>query len=238
MKVVKVSNIERPYNDGLLGSGGDPETSSGKAGKQMKNSYLIPLLLASLFVGCGQTGNSKKSAIIHTDTLHLPSKIKLVADSEAGEPLVISGTIYLADGRTPAQGAILSVWHTDAKGYYIAGGGGAGELHPRIHGRIETGPDGKYELRTIKPGQYPSHTSPAHIHAHISAPGFPEYPITYYFEGDDLITDQNRPKLNSYRGGTPSIILLAKDSHGVLIGHRDIILEYVRPSAETMKLQW
>lgn len=73
----------------------------------------------------------------------------------------------------------------------------------------------------------------------MSAPGFPEYSITYYFEGDGLITDQNHAKLNGYRGGTPSIIALTKNSNGILIGHRDIILEYVKqPSDKTMKLQW
>jgi hypothetical protein len=53
-----------------------------------------------------------------------------------------------------------------------------------------------------------------------------------------LITDKNRSELNNYRGGTPSIITLTKDINGILIGHRDLILEYVKPSAETMKLQW
>lgn len=204
----------------------------------MKNVYLITLLLTILFAAYGQTSNSNQLATIRTDTLDLPSKIKLVADSEPGEIMIISGTIYLPDGKTPAKGAILSVWQTDAKGYYIEGGGGAGELHPRIHGRMKTRADGKYEFRTIRPGQYPSHTSPAHVHGHISAPYFPEYPIIYYFEGDDLITDKNRSDLNSYRGGTPSIITLTKDRNGILIGHRDIILEYVNPSDETMKLQW
>ena len=200
--------------------------------------YLIIAFLTILFGSCGQTKNTNQLAAINKDTIDIPSKIKLVAESEPGEIMIISGTIFLPDGKTPAKDAILSVWHTDAKGFYIAGGGGAGELHPRIHGRMKTGANGKYEFRTIRPEQYPSHTSPAHVHGHISAPNFPEYPIIYYFEGDDLITDKNRSELNNYRGGTPSIITLTKDSNGVLIGHRDIILEYVKPSDETMKLQW
>ncbi len=103
---------------------------------------------------------------------------------------------------------------------------------------MKSGFDGKYEFRTIKPGPYPSNSTPAHVHGHISAPGFPEYPLVYYFEGDKLITDKNRAKLNHNRGGTPSIIQLKKDSNGVFVGHRDFILEYVKPSDETMKLQW
>ena len=204
----------------------------------MKSTCFLTYFLSILIAACGQPGKSGERSPTTKDTVLLPSKLQLVEGSETGEKMIISGTVYLPDGKTPADGAILSLWQTDAKGYYIAGGGGAGELHPRIHGRLKTGPDGKYEFETIKPGQYPSHTSPAHVHGHISAPGFPEYAIIYYFEGDDLITDKNRSELNNHRGGTPSIITLTKDGSGLLIGNRDIILEYVKPSGETMKLQW
>lgn len=191
-----------------------------------------------LTLSCKNSTGSSASTVAMTDTLQLSSKTHVTADGEPGEPMIISGTIYLPDGKTPAQGAILSVWQTDAKGYYIEGGGGAGELHPRLHGRMKTGTDGRYEFRGIKPGQYPSHTTPAHVHAHISAPDFPEYALVYYFEGDDLITEENRSKLNSNHGGTPSIISLTKNENGILIGHRDIILEYIKPTGETLKLQW
>lgn len=203
----------------------------------MKGTFNLTIFLW-LLSGCGQTTNSIQKATRNKDTADIPSKIKIVSDNEPGEVMVISGTVYLPDGKTPAKDAILSVWQTDSKGYYIEGGGGAGELHPRIHGRMKTGSNGKYEFQTIKPAQYPSHTSPAHVHGHISAPDYPEYPIIYYFEGDDLITDKNRSELDKNRGGSPSIITLTKDSKGILIGHRDIILEYVKPSRETMKLQW
>jgi len=187
---------------------------------------------------CSFTTSKQIFPRISEDTFKIASKIKMVADSEPGERMIITGTIYLPDGKTPAKGAILSVWHTDSKGFYIAGGGGAGEEHPRIHGRMKTGADGKYEFQTIRPAPYPDNSAPAHVHGHISAPNFPEYPIIYYFEGDKLITEQNRSELNNHRGGTASIIKLNKDKDRALIGHRDIVLEYVRPTGETMKLQW
>ena len=148
--------------------------------------------------------------------------------------MIISGTIYLPDGKTPAKDIVLSVWHTDANGYYIEGG----EAYPRLHGRMKTGADGKYEFRTIRPAPYPSNNTPAHVHAHISGKDFPEYPLIYYFEGDNLITDKNRSELNSHRGGTPSIITLTRDDRGVFVGQRDILLEFVKPSTETMNLKW
>jgi protocatechuate 3,4-dioxygenase, beta subunit len=205
----------------------------------MKSLYPIIVFFQSiLFYACGQTVSSNQPATMHKDLLDIPSKIKIVSESEEGEAMIISGTIYLPDGKTPAKDAVLSVWQTDAKGYYFEKGKGASQTKPRIRGRMKTGTDGKYEFRTIKPAQYPSHTDPAHVHAHVSAPDFPEYGLVYYFEGDDLITDKSRLKLNDERGGTPSIILLTRDSNGVLKGRRDIILEYVKPSGETMKLEW
>src|SRR6476469_8749496 len=38
--------------------------------------------------------------------------------SEAGPRMVISGTIYKPDGKTPAPGVILYVYHTDQTGHY------------------------------------------------------------------------------------------------------------------------
>ncbi len=204
----------------------------------LKTILLLTFPVVMFLVSCSFTTNTQNFPGVSDDTLNISSKIKMVADSEPGERMIISGTIYLPDGKTPAKNAILSVWHTDSKGFYIAGGGGAGEEHPRIHGRMKTGPDGKYEFKTIRPAPYPDNSAPAHVHGHISAPDFPEYPIIYYFEGDRLITDQNRSELNNHRGGTASIIKLNKDQNGILIGHRDIILEYVKPTGETMKLQW
>src|SRR6476661_4832694 len=134
----------------------------------MKNMYLILSFLSFWFCNCQQMTSPKTVITTASDTLNIPAKIKMVTGREPGEPMIISGTVFLPDGKTPAKGAILSVWHTDAKGFYIAGGGGAGELHPRIHGRLKTGADGKYEFLTIKPAQYPSHISPAHVHGHIS----------------------------------------------------------------------
>ena len=44
----------------------------------------------------------------------------IAGKSEPGEPLEMSGTIFGADGKTPASGIILYVYHTDATGHYIA----------------------------------------------------------------------------------------------------------------------
>ena len=59
------------------------------------------------------------------------------------------------------KNAILSLWQTDLKGFYIAG---AGEEHRRIHGRMKTGSDGKYEFQTIRPVRYQQSLTSAKPH--------------------------------------------------------------------------
>jgi len=96
----------------------------------MKTLLTIILPLTIFLARCSYTTNTNSPASVSNDTLIIPSKIKMVADSEPGERMIISGTIYLPGGKTPAKNAILSVWHTDSKGFYIAGGGEQGRNIP------------------------------------------------------------------------------------------------------------
>lgn len=113
-------------------------------------------------------------------------KTVIPPSDEPGEPLAISGTIYLPDGTTPAKGIVLFVYHTDATGYYNKQDDAS---HPRLRGWMRTNADGRYEFRTIKPGAYPHRNTPAHIHAHIYGPGYSERSIDdYWFKDDPRIT--------------------------------------------------
>jgi len=90
---------------------------------------------------------------------------------------------------------------------------------------MRTNAEGRYEFRTIRPAPYPGHTNPAHIHAFVSAPDYPEYWIDeYLFEGDPFITGEMRQKLVG-TGTFSSILQLTRGSDGVLRGVRDIKIE-------------
>lgn len=142
--------------------------------------------------------------------------------SEPGEPMIIEGTIYKKDGKTPAPGVILYVYHTDAKGYYSNLPGEKGNRHGHLRGWIKTGADGKYKFTSIRPAQYPRETIPAHIHPLVKEPGLTLYWVDeYLFEGDKFLTDEERRRQEK-RGGNGIIQLTKKD--GVWRGTRDIIL--------------
>jgi protocatechuate 3,4-dioxygenase beta subunit len=158
------------------------------------------------------------------DTKSISWKTSIVSNSEPGEPLIISGTIYAPDGKTPMEDATLWVYQTDATGIYSTSGGD--NRYTRIHGQMRTGVDGRYEFRTIKPASYPGRNIPAHIHAYLSTPGFPEYWIDeYVFEGDPFITEEARKKMYRGEGTFASVMKLTRGSDGELRAVRDIQIE-------------
>lgn len=143
--------------------------------------------------------------------------------SEKGDPLVISGTVFLPDGKTPAPGVLIYAYHTDTEGLYGRAGDESG--HGRFRGWMLTDERGGYRFRTIKPAPYPSRKTPAHIHYTLTGKTFREDWIdTLFFAGDDLITDEIR-RQQTGKGGFDSFVKLEKNSDGILSGTRDIRLE-------------
>lgn len=146
---------------------------------------------------------------------------------EPGDKLIISGTVYFPDGKTPAKDVIVYVHHTNNKGVYPKRGNekGNGKYQGYLRGWMKTDSNGKYEFETIRPAPYHSHDGePAHIHYNIEAPDYPEYWLTGLWFSDD-------PRVNKYKdkiernGGFSNITTLTKDENNVLRGTRNIILE-------------
>ena len=161
-----------------------------------------------------------------------PSKIVIPPPGEPGEPLVISGTVYKEDGRTPAEGILIYAYHTNAAGIYPKRTPDSGRpqwRHGYLRGWIRTGADGRYEFRTIRPAAYPGRTEPAHIHLTISGTNYPEYSGTFWFADDPLVTPELRARNDAIvatRSMRPAVILtLRRDKSGVLRGTHDIRLQ-------------
>lgn len=155
---------------------------------------------------------------------NLSAETTIAGKEEPGERLTISGTIYQKDGRTPAAGIILYLYHTDAEGNYSpAKNQKLASEHGHLRGWVKTSPDGKYLFRTILPASYPQTKAPKHIHPTIKEPGLTPYYIDEYLFENDLnlpAAERNRPQP---RGGS-GVIAIAKNSEGEWVGSRNIVL--------------
>lgn len=144
---------------------------------------------------------------------------------DEGQKIKVTGTIYKADGKTPAKDVILYVYHTNQKGIYATKGNETGwaKRHGYIRGWIKTGPDGRYTFYTLQPGIYPDRSSPAHIHPTILEPNGKYYWLeSYLFEGDSLLSEKDLHPV-SPRAGGHAVLSLRKEGD-IWVGTRDIIL--------------
>jgi hydroxyquinol 1,2-dioxygenase len=114
-----------------------------------------------------------------------------------GEPTLVRGRVTDPAGR-PLDRATLDVWQTAGNGLYDTQD--PGQPRYNLRGVFVTGPDGRYEFRTVRPVSYPipvdgpvgdllraagrHHWRAAHIHAIVSAPGHRGV-TTHVFDADN-----------------------------------------------------
>lgn len=194
-----------------------------QTGSALAAVTVLDLGAASLS-GCAATEGAQTEAP-PPEAAALSWKTTLVAEGEPGEPMVVSGRIFSPDGRTPAAGAVLYVYHTDARGLYSEKDGTGGPPDPRIKGRMRTDADGRYEFRSIKPASYPGTRNPAHVHAQVSGGGFAEQWIhEFWFEGDPFIPADVLRRFDGL-GALSPVMSIRRGADGVLRCARDIKLE-------------
>ena len=206
------------------------------------SSFIVAASLACSFVlpGCAAQQNraptESRSSAPRNDCewcgaqdapANLSWRTEIAGANEPGERLIMSGTVYEADGVTPAKDILLYLYHTNSSGIYpknTPNNGRPSWRHGYLRSWLRTGADGRYEFQTIKPEPYPNGTEPAHIHVTISGPGLQEYYIAdFIFEGDRFINEQVRSRLKE-QGELSSIIELKRDGGGPLRGSRNITL--------------
>jgi len=138
-----------------------------------------------------------------------------------GSRIEISGTVYLADGITPAKDVVLYFYHTDQTGIYPRRGDEKGwaRRHGYLRGWVKTGSTGFYRFYTLRPAPYPGRKDPAHIHIIVKEPGVREYWIDeFLFDDDPLLTPEKRRDCEN-RGGSGILTLSRKNG----------LSRYIRP---------
>ena len=114
-----------------------------------------------------------------------PMRSKIAEDGEPGERLVMNGVVVADDCVTPVVGALLDVWQADAEGNYFDAG-----ADYRLRGRMLSGADGRFQVDTIRPGNYalsPGAWRPAHLHFIVAQAGFAPVTTQVYFAGDPFL---------------------------------------------------
>lgn len=127
---------------------------------------IVAVVLVALSSSCQQEISSE-----HTGNA---SKIILVENDEPGEPIIVDGTVYAQDGKTPVPNIRVYVYHTDSEGKYNWLGLRRPLGMPRIKGTMITDSEGRYEFRSIKPGKYPKRKRKPHVHYKAEGEGYPE----------------------------------------------------------------
>ena len=152
----------------------------------------------------------------------LPWRATMVTPDEPGDALIVSGTVYARDGRTPLAGARVRIYHTDASGLYSRDG--SSEDKPRLQAILQTNDHGQYQVRTIVPGAYPGQrTTAAHIHIMVSVAGGVEQNATFSLAGDPRLTEDDYQR-HAQSGTFSAIRPIERAADGVFRCVRDIRL--------------
>jgi protocatechuate 3,4-dioxygenase beta subunit len=144
--------------------------------------------------------------------------------NESGPKLVVSGTVYKSDGKTPAPGVVLYVYQTDQTGRYRVTDAetGWGRRHGSIRGWMKTNTRGQYKFYTIRPASYSKTGPPAHIHTIVKETDKNEYYIDdFHFDDDPFLTAEDRKRFRNQGGNG---VLQLKERGGVFYAERNIYL--------------
>ncbi len=160
-------------------------------------------------------------------------QIRLAADDEPGQKLMLRGRVLSEDCRTPLPGTMIEIWHANDKGFYDKKQPGDFlEPSPPFHlrGLMRADAEGRYEVQTIVPGAYPIPPGVPGLeqyggltrarHIHIKVYPFLNMALTtqLYFNGDEhLATDP-------WGAHKPSLALDLKQNGQFMVSEFDFVL--------------
>ncbi|MBD0831983.1 dioxygenase family protein [Aestuariibaculum sediminum] len=136
--------------------------------------------------------------------------------------LKISGTIYQADGKTPAKDVILFIYQPDENGNYKMKRDANRNRYVYHRAWVKTNADGKYTFYTFMPGKYLKAKELKQIHRIIKEPGKPEQELSAFFFNDDpLIPDLTL----ACRAEAVKSMLRLEEKDDMLVATKDIVLK-------------
>lgn len=161
-----------------------------------------------------------------------PFNAILAGADEPGERLLLSGTVFSGDCRTPLPGALIEVWQANHQGVYDTQKPGnfteAGTFH--LRGMLYTNDQGQYAIETVMPGRYPVPPNlpglekyaglmrPAHIHFRVIESRHLPLTTQLYFQGDPYIAK------DPWAGHKPALAIELKADGKLQRGVFDLVL--------------
>ncbi|MEP6607258.1 MAG: twin-arginine translocation pathway signal protein [Burkholderiaceae bacterium] len=161
-----------------------------------------------------------------------PFETKLAGPDEAGDRVIVAGTVYSSDCRSRVPNALIEVWQSNKAGLYDTDKpGNFTERNAfRLRGMMLTDQQGHYEFETIMPGRYAippglpglekfaGMTRPAHIHFRVSESLHIPLTTQLYFKGDPFIAK------DPFASRKPSLAIDLKSDGKHLRGIFDLVL--------------
>ncbi|MBK8505736.1 MAG: intradiol ring-cleavage dioxygenase [Saprospiraceae bacterium] len=143
---------------------------------------------------------------------------------QVGQKLLLTGTAYQIDGKTPAPNVIIYYEHagkTTNKNDLSSHNNR--QIHGSVRGWVQTANDGKFFIYTTRPEHGPTPGDPAEINITVKEPDIENaYDLDdFVFDDDKLLTGIIR-KHRDNRGG--SGVLRLVEQNGLYVGERNIIL--------------
>jgi protocatechuate 3,4-dioxygenase beta subunit len=131
------------------------------------------------------------STLAQDDPLQCTTVVEIADVNEPGERLFFGGRILDYQGQALSEAAVVA-YHTDATGVYNPPD--AASRIPRLRAVAVTDEAGMFCFSTILPSAYPGTDEPAHIHLEITAPAHGLRYVTYWFDNDPLVTQEQRTR--------------------------------------------
>jgi protocatechuate 3,4-dioxygenase beta subunit len=193
----------------------------------MKTYHVFLFFLLAFSFGFSQNTDQEDIPFYDYQNLNLSNEGTVTDYDVKPNKLKITGTIYEADGITPAKDVVLYLYQHDENGeFHVEETGNSKRLRHRTW--IKTDEDGKYTINTFMPGEaiiplnYPRQYGPKQLYLVAKTNDSEDFNLpAFMFEDDDLLSKSCKKRLK--RKGI-DCILSPELKDGVLIAEKNIIL--------------
>ncbi len=150
-----------------------------------------------------------------------PMRTEIAGADEPGDRLALDVEVLEEGCASAAVGVLVDVWQADKDGGYHDA-----SRDYRLRGQVVTPRDGRFQVQTIRPGNYeqgPGLWRPAHIHFMFAHPDYQTVITQLYFAGDPYLPPNDSCSACTSED-TDRVIALAPDRDGILRGTWRVVL--------------